>query len=288
MAPWRNNAIKGGHRAIQLHLREAQRTDARPYRTEDHDSDARRQQQRQQKEEQEARVGIDERPSHGPSRNYSGEDFSTTFPRHHFHNHRLPDGQEPLLEADMLRPSTETALDPFTALQAQCDEYRTNINRHLNDIVAAEDRARILESRLVNLRDEINDLTRALNQAVTERDALVLQVRGLRDTNFAQAERLQLSENGSQRRTSNPGATPVNYSPDEGEPAPPPTSPLPPLSQPRRQRRLQGIRLRSTSRTSNAMYDVTTPPAPSPPVAAPQRRRQQPVRVCKSKVRSDK
>ncbi|KAL8956186.1 MAG: hypothetical protein Q9193_006216, partial [Seirophora villosa] len=182
MAPGRYNAIKGGHQAIQLHLREAQRTDARPYRTEDHDSDASRQQQRQQKEEQEARVGIDERPSHGPSRNYSGEGFSTTVPRHHFHTHRLPDGQEPLLGADTLRPSTETALDPSTALQAQCDEYRTNINRHLNDIVAAEDRARVLESRLLNLRDEINDLTRALNQAVTERDTLGLQVRALRDT----------------------------------------------------------------------------------------------------------
>ncbi|KAL8981518.1 MAG: hypothetical protein Q9177_005544 [Variospora cf. flavescens] len=220
MAPLRKTLTKGAHRAFGLYSLQARQTNGRPYRMEDHGLGASRpQQQHEEDEEQETRVGIDERPNYGPSKKTSNQDFSVTFPRGYFHKRRLPDGQEPLFGTDMLRQSTETALEPFTALEAQRDEYKRNIDRHLDDVVEAEDRARVTEGRLVNLRDEIHYLTTALNQVVAERDRSILQARRLRDTSkfkvpcvtaiihwnelrdmgFAQAERLQVSEDQSWR-----------------------------------------------------------------------------------------
>ncbi|KAL8973465.1 MAG: hypothetical protein Q9197_002291 [Variospora fuerteventurae] len=232
----------------------------------------------------------------------------------------------------MLRQSTETALEPFTALEAQRGEYKRNIDRHLDDVVVAEDRARVAEGRLVNLRDEIHYLTTALNQVVAERDRSTLQARRLRDTSIAHAERLQVSEDQSRRHAQvfqeqHPRSTAAAREnqhlarqieeqtmatrTEQEESAqlrriiqmrdqkiaelnarlhlhtspPPPSSPAP-LPQPQQQLRQRRVRSRRRSGTFNMMYDATPPPALPSHVLAPQRRRQQPVRVCKNKVRS--
>ncbi|KAL9021836.1 MAG: hypothetical protein Q9185_000963 [Variospora sp. 1 TL-2023] len=358
MAPLRKTVTRGAHRAFGLYSLQAQQTDGRPYRMEGYGlGTSRPQQQRppqqhEEDEEQEARFGIDERPNYGPSKKNSYQSFSATFSRGHFYNRRLPDGQEPLLGTDMLRQSTETALEPFTALEAQRDEYKRNIDRHLDDVVEAEDRARVAEGRLVNLRDEIHYLTTALNQVVAERDRSILQARRLRDTSkfkvpcltaiicwdelrdmgFAHAERLQVSEDQSRRHAQvfqeqHPRSTAIAREnqhltrqieeqtmatrTEQEESAqlrriiqmrdqkiaelnarlhlhtspPPPSSPAP-LPQPQQQLRQRRVRSRRRSGTFNMMYDATPPPALPSHVLAPQRRRQQPVRVCKNKVRS--
>ncbi|KAL8655380.1 MAG: hypothetical protein Q9210_000914 [Variospora velana] len=321
MAPLRNNATKGAHRAFGLYSLQARQTDGRPYRMEDHGlGTSRPQQQRlpqqhEEDEEQEARVGIVERPS-----------------RDYFHNRRLPDGQEPLVRADILRQSTETVLEPFTALEAQHDEYKRNIDRHLDDVVEAEDRTRVAEGWLLNPRDETHYLTRALNQVVAERDRSILQARILRDTSCAQVERSQVSEDQSRRHAQvfqeqHPRSTALarenqhltrqieeqtmaNRTEQEVSAQlrriiqvrdqeiaelstrlnlhtspPPPSSPAP-LPQPRQQLRQRRVRWRRRSATVNLMYHATPPPALPSRVLAPKRRRQQPVRVCKNKVRS--